>query len=76
MKKIYTEPKIKAVTFDPDQAILQVCKALGLYFRNTTQKCVGTSGTSMPAAMNCNTAIRGVRGGGAEDWVSEDNAPS
>lgn len=37
MKKIYIEPKIKAIELDPRQAVLEACKIGGQYFGGATE---------------------------------------
>ena len=56
MKKQYICPKIAAVKLDPEQAILQVCQAGGVWINTTVGQCEFTGGI---APHNCATP-RGV----------------
>ncbi|MDD4202633.1 MAG: hypothetical protein PHQ52_04120 [Candidatus Omnitrophica bacterium] len=53
MKK-YTQPKIKSIVLDPEQAVLEVCKVAGGYFQGTV--CLN-GGSVMPG---CLTSVRGT----------------
>ena len=53
--KEYMSPKIKAVSLDADQAILQLCAVEGLYLNNSTF-CITMTGTR---TIDCNVSVRG-----------------
>ena len=52
MKKLYIEPKIKAVILDPEQAILQVCITGGVLMALTTA-CMGSMATGFTTTQSC-----------------------
>ncbi|MDD4203404.1 MAG: hypothetical protein PHQ52_08060 [Candidatus Omnitrophica bacterium] len=71
MKKQYTEPKVKSVKLDAEQAILQVCQTDGAYF-NDGNLCYGPG-----ANLFCGTSVKG--GGRAEASIGvgmTSDAPS
>ena len=59
MKK-YIQPKIKSVSLDPDQAILQVCQVGGGYFSDTPGVQCFKSGTETECQMAPARATRGI----------------
>ena len=74
MKK-YTSPKIKAVTLDPDQAVLEVCAIGGLYvsaltispFCNTAPNVIGPAYLVTP---------KGATGGSTRFLGNRNSLPS
>ena len=70
MKK-YIEPKIKAVTLDADQAILQVCAVGGIYMSASGGLC--TTGWETPLTFTCATPNKGISKGMRNNFPPENN---
>ena len=76
MKK-YIQPKIKAVSLNPDQAILQVCMLGGAYWHNnTTQTPTGCQGTGTTITQNwCTETPKGYPAAYSVKTTYEDSSP-
>ena len=58
-KKFYINPKIKAVTLDPKQSILQVCKVIaGAIYFSGGNKCLVEGGPGA-VTLTCPTDVKG-----------------
>ena len=57
MKK-YTQPKIRSIVLNAEQAILQVCQVGGAYFSGAQEQCLA-KGTN-PPHYKCYVPVRGL----------------
>ena len=75
MKKLYIEPKIKQIALDPDQAILQVCRAYQGVWQNTTiGACVYDFSARTTGNYNCQNGAKStarIQG----DFLATDDSP-